>query len=395
MTPRSARRALGAGGAVAAVVAMTMPAFAEELGVGWEGEITDERIVDGYEATDEVLRVPVTFEYTGAPESVITSVTLELVPTDDGCDSRAYVQPLAEGDGDPTDETGPPETTATTGTTVRPPSPSPGQQTVHTASWPFRVDPGCNGIYDLSTYATADPAGPAEPGDPGTESEPIVVESVRLSLRPPQPSAVEAIARADRTVTVGWTAPEAWTKADDIPTDAIGYRVERVAGDGSFVPVGETGVDGSSVVDDDLVSAPAGSYRYRVVALRNGATGTPVESAAAEGLVELGAPSTSTTAPNRAGGAASRPRVGTSGRGVGQPAVAPAEEFDPGFDPELDYAEFGAPEAVPPEDASLLEIVTDDPVGVGVAVPAAVGLCLAVWAGHLRHLSRRAAPPYS
>ncbi len=76
----------------------------------------------------------------------------------------------------------------------------------------------------------------------------------------------------------------------------------------------------------------------------------------------------------------------------------PTTEFDAGFDPELDYSDLdveeGAAEAVPPADASLLDVAIDDPVGEGLLVPGAVALCLAVWAGHLRHLSRRATAPY-
>jgi hypothetical protein len=378
------RVALGVG--LAASVATAAPALAEELGVGWQGEITDDRLVEGFEVTGEVLRVPVTFEYTGPPGSVITEVTLELVPDDDRCDSRAYVQPLAVGDGDGTET---PDTT--TDTTAPAPPTTPDEQATVTAAWSFRVDPGCNGTYDLAAFATADPSGPPAPGDPGTESDPVAIDGLRLSLAPPPPTGVDAAAAADRTVTIRWTAPEAWTDADGAPSDARGYRIDRDAGDGTLVTVAETGPDGTSVVDDDLVTAPAGRYRYEVVALRHGASGSPVASAASEDVVELAAATTPTTGvPRAAGGVGGR---SSGGARVGQPAVSPAPDFDAGFDPELDYgdSELGAPDPVLPADLEVFE--SDGPVGTGLLVPSAVALCLAVWAGHLRHLSRRATPP--
>jgi hypothetical protein len=164
-----------------------------------------------------------------------------------------------------------------------------------------------------------------------------------------------------------------------------------------FVLVGEPAPDQTSIVDPELAAAPDGTYRYRVSATRWGAASTPVE-----GSVVL-ATATTTTAPP-----AAAPGAGGGGSNVGRvpvgrsasaaaPAAPVVTEYDPGFDPELDYSELleeGQEEAIPPADASLLD-VAEDPVGAGVLVPAAVALCLAVWAGHLRHLSRRAAPPYT
>lgn len=391
MSVRSSGRRAALGLAVAAggALVVVVPAWAQDLGVGWEGRINDSSIVDGFEATGAVLRVPVTFEYTGPPGSVIADMTLELSPVDDGCDSRAYVQPLDVGDGDAGAGTpGSPEPPTT--------APSGGESRTVESTWIFRVDPGCNGVYDLAVLATADPAGPAEPGDPGTQSAPLEVDGIRLSLAPPPPGAVDAVLAGDRTVTVRWTAPADWSGPGGPPKDALGYRVLRDVGDGAPVTVAETGADAASVIDDDLVEAPAGSYRYRVVALRAGASGAPIASEAVEDVVDLAAPPSATSTsprPGAGGGSVGGRRVG--GR-VGQPAVAPpTTEFDPGFAPELDYgdSELGAPEAVPPADANLLEFTNEGPAGAGLLVPFAVALCLAVWAAHLRHLSRRAAPP--
>lgn len=360
-----ARLTAGATAVAGAVLVAGGPAAAQ-VAVGWSGSWTLE---DGAERTGEQLVVPVTFEYSGS--GVITDVTLELVPVDDRCDSRAYTQHLADGDVD-----------------------SPANSTGDRVDWTFSEDPGCNGVYDVRAFATVDPAGPVGPGDPGTESEPLTAEGVQVSLAPPSPTGVAASAARNRIVTVRWSAPAAWSPT--APADARGYRIERIGPDGAPVAVGEVGADQTSIVDDDLSAAPAGTYRYRVVALRAGATGSPVASAPGESTVEIAAAPAPTTTAARPAPAGRSGGGSTAARSAGRAAVAPpTTEFDPGFSEELDYGdvELGAEEAVAPPDANLFEVVSEDPVGAGVLVPFAVALCLAVWAGHLRHLSRRATAP--
>lgn len=380
------RRLAVAFGAVAAGAAATVPAQAEPLGAGWEGEFTDPAIEDGYEATGAELVVPVAFEYTGPPGSVITDVTLELTSVDGECDDQAATQTLADGDGDGAD---------TAPTTPGPPPSEPSTGPTDSVSWRFAFDPGCNGVYDLIVTARADPPGVMGPDD--VQSNPLVAEDIEVSLAPPSPSGVAAELGADRKVTVRWQAPAAW--ADSPPTDAVGYRVLRVpAGGDPVVVADDLKLEVTSVVDEALVGAPAGRHRYEVIAIRRNADGNPLLSA--PGTAEVDLPGVT---PVTAGGA--RPavprtspgagaRVGTTGTGAGQPAVAAAPEFDPGFDTEIDYAdtELGDEQARVPDDASLFEVVSEDPVGQGMLVPGAVALCLAVWAGHLRHLARRAAP---
>jgi hypothetical protein len=298
---------------------------------------------------------------------------------------------VGEGDG-AADPIEPPTTptstpTTTTDTTVPPPT-TPADEFTDTANWNFAVEPGCNAIYDLAVYAEADPGGPAAPGDPGTVSDAVEVERLRVSLVP-RPASVEAVVGGDRRVTVRWTAPAAWTDADGAPDDATGFRVQRAGADRNFVTVGETPATESSVVDDDLVGVAGGRYTYRVLAMRRGATGTPVASTAVEATVDLApaAPAT-TTAPTRGGGG------GAVSRGGGVVLAPPTTEFDPGFQEQLPYeddVELGAPDAVPPADIGIFE--EDGPIGSGILVPSAVALCLAVWAGHLRHLSHRASRP--
>lgn len=381
------RRLAVALGAVAAGAAATAPAYAEPLGAGWEGEFTDSSIVDGYEATGAELVVPVAFEYSGPPGSVITDVTLRLVAVGGECPDLDFPQALGSGDGDGTAGTAP--------TTPDSPPQEPTTGPADSITWRFAVDPRCNGVYDLSVTARADPPGVLGPDD--TESQPLVVEDVEVSLSAPSPEGVVAEAGPDRKVTVRWQAPASW--AGGPPRDAVGYRVQRASGAGEAVVVADDlKLDVTSIVDDALVGAPAGTHRYEVVAMRRNADGNPLLSA--PGTTELALAARAPVAGAAAGPAVPRSsagggaRVGTTGAGVGQPAVAPATEFDPGFETELDYAdpELGDEEAIVPDDAGLFEVVSEDPVGQGVLVPGAVALCLAVWAGHLRHLARRAAP---
>lgn len=380
MSRRAAAVALG----VVAGAAVALPAVAEPLGVGWEGSFTDARLVDGYEATGAELVVPVTFEFRGGPGSVITDVTLDLTPTGGDCDSLSFTQALQSGDG---------AGAAPGPTSPTPPPPSPDAASA-TATWTFRVDPRCNGVYDLEVVARADPAGSLEPGDPGTESQPLQLSGVEVSLAAPSPTGVNATVRGDRTVEVRWAPPSGW--AGGAPPDAYGYRVVRAAGSGAPVTVADDlTLSTSSIVDDSAATAPPGRYRYAVIAMRKDASGNFLLSPPAETTLDVGPPpaavpaaSTAPRSTNLGGGV----RVGS---GAGVAVTAPSAPTIPDtFETEIDYSdlESGPEQAIVPDDASLFEVVTEDPVGAGLLVPAAIALCLAVWAGHLRHLAHRATP---
>jgi hypothetical protein len=399
MTPGRRLAAAGAA-AVLAAISLTGPARAESLGAGWEGSFTDDAVVDGYRATGTELVLPVTF--TGPPGAQITDVTVDLTPVSgDDCEEPVtFNQEVGQGDGADTPETPttPPEEPPTPPPT--PTTPTTASSARQTVSYTFRVDPECNGTYDVDVFASTDPPGPGEPGDPGTESGRLQVDDVRVSLAPPAPAQVAAEAAADRTVTVRWQAPPAWTGPAP-PRDAIGFQVRRISADGTAAMVADQLAPNQTVVvDDDLVGAPDGRYRYRVVAVRADASGAPVTSEPGETSLDLVGPGTGGTGPGTgagAGGAAGPPPAGgvvIPGGAVGQPAVSDAP-FDPGFDPQLDYseAELGDEEAVPPSDSGVFDIGEDSSAEAGLVVPGAVALCLACWAGHLRHLARRATPP--
>jgi hypothetical protein len=66
---------------------------------------------------------------------------------------------------------------------------------------------------------------------------------------------------------------------------------------------------------------------------------------------------------------------------------------DSGFTETLDYSdfEFGSEEAVPPADANdFIRLEDEEAPGSPVARPVAIASVLAMWAFHLRYLSRRA-----
>jgi hypothetical protein len=400
--PRRPLAVASGAAAAAAAVAMVLPsapASAEPIGPGWEGSSS---VRDGQRVTGTALVVLLSFD--GPPGSNITDIALELEPrAGSDCPRAAFNEDVGEGDGAGT----PPTTTPTQPSPTQPsptqPSPTPPTTTTaptnERASYTFQVDPGCNGTYDLTAFATTDPAGPGEPGDPGTQSPDLEIEGVVVSLAPSKPASVAAEAAADRRVTVRWTPPPGWGDM----RDAIGYEVRRVAADGTSVTVADgLDRDATSVVDTSAATAPGGRYQYNVVALRADASGAPVSSQPAQASVDLpgtGGGTGTGTGGTGAGSGGSTTGGRSSGRTTplplpGLPTVTPSTEYDPGFQEVLDYSdvEVGEEQAVPPADAGLFDVSERTP-GTGLAVPGAVALCLVVWAGHLRHLARRAAPP--
>lgn len=395
MTSHPHRLAVATGAAAAAAMALvTLPARADDLGRGWEG---DANIPDGYVANGSDFSVRV--EFRGPPGSNITTIRLELIPTGGRCATQSYEGVVGEGDGAGAPEPPPPETptTPTSTATTPPPEPTTNDRAAHT----FHVDPGCNGTYRAEAVAITDPPGPTQPSQ-ATQSPPLEINGVVLKLAPGTPTGVVADRAADGSVTVGWSAPSRWGP----PRDAVGYRVARIGPDGAAASVGETSPTTTSFVDRSAASAAPGTYRYQVTAVRGDGSGDELVSQPAEAAVELAGASTATTGPGGTGtgtGGTGAGGVTTGGRSSGTgptpfvpglPTVTPSTEYDPGFDPELDYSELeeGEEQAVPPADAGLFDVSERTP-GTGLTVPGAVALCLVVWAGHLRHLARRAAPP--
>lgn len=401
-----------------ALVALAVATPFTAVALGWAPAVQAQDVPSGFDieiggglddrstVTGELLRVPITIRYYGPPGSDISDVSLLLSPVSPRCQpsERVYEQSLRDGQGtapEPTTTTVPPPeptspSTPTSPSPTQPDTPPPTAPSGHVdeAFHTFSVDPDCNGVYDATVVARVDPPGEAtSPGDQGTTSDPVTLNGIRISLDAPAPGSPAADLGGDRRVTVRWAVPAPW--APSAPPDARGYRVDRVAADGTTTTVATLADPASTTVTDELAAAPPGRYAYRVVALRSDALGEAVlDSAAVEASVEITGTTTAPSAGGRGGAArgGGTPRVGGSATAPGQPAVGLP---DPGFDAELDYSDLeeGPEHAIPPADGGFFQVTGEGPVGAGLAVPGAVALCLAVWAGHLRHLARRAAPP--
>jgi hypothetical protein len=298
--------------------------------------------------------------------------------------------PVAEAEQvfDNSGEPGPPDTS--------PPDTGPPDD----GSIPFSivVVPRCNDVYDVEVRAYGEQIGPE-----ADESPPLELHDVRVTLRPPSPAGplrVERPADPGGLVTVRWGAPAAYADLGP-PPDFLGYRIERAVGPRPFEPVDTA--SGTSWIDAHTASAGAGTYRYRVVALRseNHATASAVilssdPEQAPMGEIAIDAPPT-TAAPSTP---RSSPGVvfGSTGGNVsvGRSGGTPTGSTLPsggGFEETLDYSdfEFGTEEAVPPTDSDpFLDLDEDEPPGAALVQPIAIASCLAMWAFHLRYLSRRA-----
>ncbi len=249
----------------------------------------------------------------------------------------------------------------------------------------------CNGRWFVRATAEASDAGIGD----------VVLDAVH-EVRLPAPP-VEVFSA---TTTETGEVRVDYETVDDLPPDALGYRVERAGprtddGFGSYeaIAVRELG-DRPQVTD----APEPGEYRYRVRTLRAAVDG-PVASSL-DGLepatvevvpVETTTTTASTTPPPRIGGAI--PRVPTSRPTV---RLSPPTTRDTGFLPELDFGGVTLPSTTPPGTAgddlageelggqSIVRDEDDDGLGAGLLVPAAGALVLLGWAGHLVYVNRLA-----
>lgn len=167
-------------------------------------------------------------------------------------------------------------------------------------SLPFTWAPALayNGPYEVAATGT----GEERPVDPnGAETSAPIARRFSMEVPPVAPTDVRAsVDKATRYVRVSWRVnPE---------PDMVGYQVQRSRNSGPFASVGETS---STSLTDESTAEEGGDYRYRVVALRLGATDQNVITSgfSAQASASVAAPPTTTTS--------TTPSEGGSGGGDG------------------------------------------------------------------------------
>ena len=162
-----------------------------------------------------------------------------------------------------------------TDTVNRPPAPHPPQETnivpatrSATASWSFAPQPAANGRYTVTVVATTQ-AGTAPPG------QWTAARSFVLDVNPAMPANVAVTTDATaRTAHLTWTA--------NTEPDLAGYAVYR-AGPGpadQAKPIAGVVAPKADYTDTDVATAPPGTYRYTVAAVRQSGDGTKADFSA-------------------------------------------------------------------------------------------------------------------
>lgn len=249
----------------------------------------------------------------------------------------------------------------------------------------FDVGFPCNGVYELKAFVTyTDPVIGNVGIAPRTElARPSLLFDV--AIPPAQVSGLNATYDA-----ASKQARLTWNANPDTEVDLLGYRVERnPPGPSGFEPVGDR-VTEPAFTDMDIDA----EHRYRVIAVRAGAHGIPID----------GAPSSVVAAgpdvPDPVVGTPT-PRGTTATRSPGsRPAVRKrtATTVDTGFSRDLPFdpnetttSQLPATPTEPDGQAALVAEFDDDDDDDGRAtlVPIAGGLALLMSAVHMRLLSNR------
>jgi hypothetical protein len=256
------------------------------------------------------------------------------------------------------------------------------------------IELGCNGPY-LATLT-------AKAGSPSPNARVFEMTlPFGIGVVPPSVNGLTGLLNSDRTTALDWNP--AYKTASATPPDFLGYRIERSAGGGPYIAIGDVG-SSSTAFTDAAVPAAGGEVLYRVRAMRYGPSGPDDPTLSAEAASEAisfdvaPVPSTSTTfrPPVQAGAPVTGSRPGQPGQPVlPRSSTAPV---DTGYNPTLDYGvEPGEADAVLPDDelaaGSVIQRFTDD-AGQrrALLVPVAAGLVLLGWAMHIRFLTRQAQP---
>lgn len=260
-----------------------------------------------------------------------------------------------------------------------------------TADLPFAVilDVPCNGRYLVQAEARLnDPQRPAF----------TLERSFVLAALPAAVTEVSAKVRPDERKAVVRFTP---LSPDQLDPDAVGYVVERAGpaatGEARFDDVGTLGLDDEPRFVDDLAAVEAGSYTYRVRAVRAGADGevrssiidTPTAAIELEG--DPTSPTTTSGVDTRGGSIRVPNRATTIRRRSTTTRQGPPTTLDTGFEESLDYGDGELAQELADEPvAGGQSVVRDEDETVDLAVPAAGALVMLGWAGHIVYLNRLA-----
>lgn len=353
--------------AIAPALAQTAP-----QDPSWDGSYWSSPLADGQTIADGVFSGTFVHEGT-APE--ITSVDL-------------YVDYASAGTHDPacdpapgyqTTQTRPTTTTTEPSTaTTEPTTPTTGPTTTSaptnsTMDFLFEVAFRCNGIYDATATATLGSPGPVR-----QRGHDLTLHDINIAVPPQPPLGFVASDSGNRTVALSWSAPKA------APPDLVGYRLSRMDAGGSTFAVLGTTIPTVLTYTDANIPATGGSYFYRIETLRKAPvpTNPPLAST----------PITTTDAlvvGGTGGSVPSNSNRGSSGGGAGDQTPGGPTHFDEPSTLAADEGEPGSGDLALPGAGAIQRFAGRD--GAGLVTPFAAALDLAVWAGLLLFLTRRAA----
>ncbi|MEO7555128.1 MAG: hypothetical protein ABIV94_00815 [Acidimicrobiales bacterium] len=258
-------------------------------------------------------------------------------------------------------------------------------------TYPFTVEPECNGTYVVTVIASV-PA-TTVPERPADE---LALDPGALEVRRPAPTVtgVTAAAAEDRSVTVSWDAFAAASAsgAAPIPKDLTGFEVTRTdATDATLTTTFPVTDPLATSFRDASLPESGGTYEYAVASRRFNTTSTPVASPnkVTIGAAPPGSPPTTTpdTVPGPAAAAGGGVRGGTRKPGATS-AGSPTDASDAGFEASLPYeAEPGGVAAQLPSGGGG---EGSDLARAGLLVPFAVALLLALWGIHIAYVTKTA-----
>jgi hypothetical protein len=241
---------------------------------------------------------------------------------------------------------------------------TPSGSETDTMDFLFEVAFTCNGLYDATATARLKGA-----QDEFTKHA-LELRSLHVAVPPQSPLTFLATDNGNQTVTTSWQAP------GNAPPDLLGYRVSRRTASQGFTPIGDVPPETLTFTDTKLPPT-GGSFFYQVETMRKSPNGT---------LFSI--PVVTSEALAVGGGS----NAGTGRSVTGQPAPQAPGDGNQHFEQTTlaaDEGEPGSGDLALPGAGTIQRFAGRD--GAGLIKPFAAALDLAVWAGLLLFLTRRAA----